>query len=194
MSTSKACPVCKTSRPLTDFRPTATGFATTCTNCRNPGAPLADRFWAKVNKRGKWDCWEWKASRFPDGYGQFRTNPKLPPQRASRVAWSLTFGDPGRLHVLHRCDNPPCCNPRHLFLGTGADNSLDCRQKGRWKAGQAFSLARRRLTDEQILEARARRAAGETYRSIGRLLGVHHTTILRLVNGTHWTGHSITPE
>lgn len=187
-ATVRTCPVCKASRPIGDFRRTC------CKYCHNPKATLEERFWAKVRKDGTWGCWEWQAQRNDNGYGLFRLAPNASPKRASRMAWTLTFGDPGALFVLHHCDNPPCCNPRHLFLGTSADNSLDCRRKGRWQRSatgptnltSAFWLARRKLTDEQIAEARLRRADGETYRSIGRKLGVHHTTILRLVDGTHW--------
>jgi hypothetical protein len=152
---------------------------------------MAQRFWAKVAIRGTWDCWEWQANRKPEGYGQFKATPGTS-VRASRMAWELTYGKPGALWVLHHCDNPPCCNPRHLSLGTPADNTLDCLRKGRFQSGDtaaaltAFVERIRRLTDAQITEARQRHAAGESSRSIGRALGVHHTTILRLVNGTHW--------
>lgn len=188
---TQSCPVCKATRPIAEFRRRC------CKYCHNPKATLEERFWAKVRKGAAWDCWEWQAQRNHDGYGIFKLAPKASPQRASRIAWTLSFGDPGLLHVLHHCDNPPCCNVRHLFLGTAADNGLDCRRKGRWQqtgggnrsgtgSSEKFYLSRRKLTDEQIAEARLRRADGETYRSIARDLGVHHTQILRLVNGTHW--------
>lgn len=194
MSTGKTCPICKATRPLAEFSRNGSAPGRCCRYCHNPKATLEERFWAKVRKGAAWDCWEWQAQRNKDGYGIFKLSPRSSPQRASRIAWTLTFGDPGSLHVLHHCDNPPCCNPRHLFLGTPADNGLDCRRKGRWQTNgsggctpvEAFLLSRRKLTDEQVREARQRRADGETYRSIGNSLGVHHTQILRLVNGTQW--------
>lgn len=92
---------------------------------------LAVRFWSKVQKGGPDQCWEWLASRKPSRYGQF-TLPGNKLVRAHRMAWVLTHGEiAGGLCVLHRCDNPPCCNPGHLFLGTLRDNARDMLAKGR---------------------------------------------------------------
>lgn len=155
---------------------------------------VAERFWSKVDRRASTDCWPWTRSLTTSGYGQFRVRTGESPQKASRVAWALTFGPISNgLLVCHRCDNPPCCNPAHLFLGTAADNLADMVAKGRQKfggpaPGDASVLVERvrTLTDDQLIEARQCRARGESYRSIGRRFDVHHTTILRLCNGTHW--------
>ena len=91
-----------------------------------PPAPLGERFWIKVQKTP--ECWMWTASTDSDGYGQFDHN------HAHRVAWELTYDPiPPGLHVLHRCDNPPCVRPDDLFLGTPADNTRDMVEKGRWR-------------------------------------------------------------
>ena len=88
------------------------------------------RFWAKVRKTD--GCWLWTAGTFARryGYGQFGLNGH--PHKAHRLAWEFTNGPiPEGLSVLHHCDNPPCVNPAHLFLGTRGDNTRDMMMKGR---------------------------------------------------------------
>ncbi len=96
---------------------------------------IAERFWAKVDRREGDDCWPWKASRSPKGYGWFHAPPegvRRDMVQAHRVAWELACGPiPPGLWVLHRCDNPSCVRADHLFLGTNADNVADKMAKGR---------------------------------------------------------------
>lgn len=90
-----------------------------------------ERFWANVDKRGPDDCWLWTASRKPFGYGQMMIAGKM--KRAHRYSWELASGSPpdGGLSVCHSCDNPPCVNPKHLYLGTQGDNIREAERKGR---------------------------------------------------------------
>ena len=116
------------------------------------GAPIASlraigsvpreiRFWPKVNKDGpihpklKTRCWVWTAGVSRFGYGELAIGggKKI---RAHRFAWVLSHGPvPNGLFVLHRCDNPPCVNPEHLWLGTRVDNIADMVAKGRGSSG-----------------------------------------------------------
>lgn len=95
------------------------------------------RFWAMVGDVGRNSCWPWIGSCDRHGYGQFKAKSRTPPKRSHRIAWELTNGPiPKGLLVLHDCDNPRCCNPSHLRLGTHRDNMDDKRERNRaWKGG-----------------------------------------------------------
>jgi hypothetical protein len=97
------------------------------------------RFWSKVRRGGPNECWEWAGYKkawhmshgVNQGYGSMNFNGMA--KLAHRVSWEISNNRPvpDGLKVLHRCDNPGCCNPAHLFLGTMQDNAIDRTQKGR---------------------------------------------------------------
>lgn len=144
--------------------------------------PPANRFWPKVDRSGGPDaCWLWTAGKQGKGYGQFFRS-KHHPVGAHRFAYELTHGPiSDGLHVCHRCDNPPCCNPSHLFLGTPADNMRDKTTKGRNPGNPTAKGGHRKVTDAEALAMAAHIAAGETYEWVGRQYGVAPSTVLRNV-------------
>jgi len=112
-----------------------------------------ERFWAKVAKGA--GCWEWQGGRVSEGYGllfERRETAESGKRRqvfeyAHRISWELHYGPiPAGKDVLHKCDEPPCCNPQHLFLGDATDNALDMCSKGRHRNYV--------LTEEQKQQAR----------------------------------------
>lgn len=140
--------------------------------------PLADRFWRHIRKSE--GCWVWTGAHDQRGYGQMGRDGKT--VRSTRVAWELHHGPvPDGLWVLHRCDNPPCVRPDHLFLGTSRDNHNDMWKKGRGKTaripGELHPSAA--LSNTQARDLRARWAAGGvTQTALAREYG----TSLRVVN------------
>jgi hypothetical protein len=130
-------------------------------------------------------CWEWQRFRNDKGYGQTTYRGRL--WLAHRAAWAQRHGDiPNGIKVLHRCDNPACVNPAHLFLGTQADNIADCVAKGRNQSGQTNGHAK--LTDDQVLEIRTIDWKGATRKQIAARYGVSRATISHILLGTHWKG------
>lgn len=140
---------------------------------------LAERFWAKVDRGGPNDCWEWQAARTEHGYG------KCESWIASRLAWTLVNGAiPAGVCVRHRCDNPPCCNPAHLCLGTHLENMQDMARRGRSLRGERHHQAV--LTEVDVRCIRAAWGEGETQRSLAARYGVANGTIADVVYRRTW--------
>lgn len=135
------------------------------------------RFWSKVDVGEPGKCWEWLAHRGNTGYGQFGIHYKL--WYSHRVAWTLTYGPiPEGLCVLHKCDNPGCCNPYHLFLGTKADNTADSVRKGRMA---------KKLTEEDVLNLRKLYATGKwTQQELADEFGINQPTVSEIILRKIW--------
>jgi len=135
-------------------------------------------------------CVEWDGARQAQGYGMTRTKSsgrKL--LRAHRVKFEEAFGPiPGGLQVLHRCDNPPCVSPDHLFLGTREDNTRDMKTKGRYSrvTGPGESNGNARLTEEEVLEIRARFSRGEVGNRLAKEFGVSAKLIYLIRDREVW--------
>lgn len=157
---------------------------------------LEQRFWLYVDKSGGHDaCWPWTAST-RDGYGRFKIESYVT-AGSHRVAYLIGHGiDPAGLCVCHRCDNPPCCNPDHLFLGTRLDNTADMIAKGRKRCGdhKGESNANAILTAEQVSVIRRRILTGETNVAIAADYGVTHQLISRIRRGRSWGSEPMQPK
>jgi HNH endonuclease len=149
---------------------------------------LKRRFWAKVQKMP--GCWLWKA-RTRKGYGSINQGRRNTPIAAHKVSWILHNGEvPDGLCVLHHCDNRPCTNPAHLFLGTKKDNTADMIKKGRSRLGQpqiGEHNGRARLTWKKVEEMRQWRAADRpTIKTIAVHYGMSMSAVHSVLKGDHW--------
>jgi hypothetical protein len=145
-----------------------------------------ERFFLHVGIRGVDECWPWEGAKMKDGYGNFNVGSKF--VRAHRFCYEH-FNGPiaDGLHVCHKCDNPICVNPRHLFLGTRSDNMRDCIAKLRHRHGSRHSGAK--LTPESVRYIRASYAGkgrGPTLKQVGDRFGVCSQTVLNVVNRKVW--------
>lgn len=145
-------------------------------------------FWKKIRIGQDNECWLWTGSLTSWGYGDChyggrRTN-------ASRIAYIITYGEiPEGFVVCHSCDTPACCNPKHLWVGTQADNLRDCRVKGRarYLTGAMHHRSTAKLTPELVQQSKALYASGISQTRIALLFGVHSSTISRAVRGDKWS-------
>lgn len=155
-----------------------------------------DHFWSKVSKGPGDGCWTWTACRTPLGYGKFAVRRRV--QAAHRVAWELSYGAIQHgLFVLHRCDNPSCVRPDHLFLGSAKDNTQDMMRKGRHRGGKrGVANTQAKLSWDQVRAIRAKYATTRhlSQKDPGRItmddlvaeFGISHTAIHSIVNHVSW--------
>jgi len=123
-------------------------------------------------------CYNWNKYLNGDGYGRIRINYKM--KFVHRISYELHKGKiPVGMCVLHRCDNPKCCNPAHLFLGTNQDNVNDKMAKGRW-AGSA------KLTLEKVKEIRKKYIETTTCKELATEYGVSYDTIRNIITNRTW--------
>lgn len=142
---------------------------------RSP-APVAERYERYV-VRNLDGCWGWTGATNGRGYSQLGVGRSH--VYGHRLSYEIHHGVvPSGLFVLHRCDNPPCTNPAHLFVGTHSDNMRDAIYKGR----------RGTLTVDQVVEIRRLRAAGVTYRVLAPAFGISESNVGMIVNRQTWKG------
>lgn len=153
------------------------------------GVSAEDWFWQGFS-RAESGCLEWQRYIRGDGYGYCSRDVGDGSRFAHRVAWILTNGViPDGIDVLHKCDNPPCGDPDHLFLGTHADNMADMAKKGRSTRGRPGPNAK--LAGPQVLGVLLRLEGGESNTTIGRRYGVTRQAIAAIRHGKTWKHYSL---
>lgn len=152
-----------------------------------PHTPVVDRFWSKVQKSD--GCWLWMGSRSNQGYANFYVDGVR--KLSHRFAWELTNGPiPSGLLVCHKCDNPPCVNPDHLFLGTSTDNMRDAAAKGRIHGGNGVRGEAHRcakLTEDDV--RRIREVATDktcSHTALAREYGISVPAVQQVVYRKTW--------
>ena len=156
---------------------------------------IKKRFWASVDISGRPDsCWLWRGARSKSGYGNFRINYKQ--HKAHRLAYEFTYGPIcDGLFACHHCDNPPCCNPHHLFLGTAQDNSDDFFKKGRKRKEEPFEVmsqrsrgsgnGRAKLSESDIPCIR-KLQGGKDIKEVAKLFHVSPSMVRFIWKGENW--------
>lgn len=145
------------------------------------------RFRSNVGIDAQTGCWEWTGTRYESGYGKFpyRTRDcRYRAMPAHRAAWIIHKGPipEGKL-VCHKCDNPGCCNPEHLFLGSHKDNTQDMVRKGRSIRGRKRS----RLTEEVVLRIRDEIRQGVTLETLSKRYGLTVSALSRIKTRKTWS-------
>lgn len=148
--------------------------------------PLIERFWSKVSKSD--GCWLWTGSHTKAGYGNIGGERNSTNRYAHRVSWEIHFGPiPDGMEVCHSCDNPPCCNPSHLFLGSHADNMADRDAKGRDNHARGAAAGRAKLTEDQVVEMRRLYATGRYSQSaLGRMYDIDISSARKTIIRQYW--------
>jgi hypothetical protein len=154
-----------------------------------------ERFENRVDRRGPDECWAWLGYKSEKGYGLFGKS-KI---RAHRLAFFLAHGRWPEPMCLHRCDNPACCNPSHLFEGEASDNSMDMVLKNRQARGDRHNSVTRpetvprgsnngqaKLNESDIPVIRSLVRSGWSIREVASERGISRSQVQRIAAGEHW--------
>lgn len=141
------------------------------------------RFWSRVKRKGLDDCWTWTGAK-SNGYGYFWVRGRLEVSHRFALELKLNRRLKEKEWSLHKCDNPSCVNPAHLFLGDRFSNVRDRDSKGRCARGQDHYTTH--LTDLDVLEIRSRYQKGETQSKLANAFRIDGGAISHIVRGLSW--------
>ena len=141
---------------------------------------LRGRLFAKTDVCGDHDCWEWQGYIAKTGYGQIGFRGKL--LFTHRASMLVEGHDIDGWWVLHKCDNRPCINPTHLYIGTAYENTRDVNERGEWNHPVGMDHPHAKLTDAEVVEIRQRYTAGESPSLIASEFGINRQYVRDLAN------------
>lgn len=148
---------------------------------KNLGKCARDRFWEYVIKSDA--CWIWNGYKNQRGYGYIKVIGKF--IQTHRMSWVMHYGDiPEGLCVLHKCDNPSCVRPDHLFIGTFHDNTLDAMKKGRICKGEQVGISK--LKEWQVLKIRSLYLEGISITNIAKRFAMSRAETSKIIHRNVW--------
>ncbi len=151
--------------------------------------PLRLRLWDAIDKSaGPDECWPWMRGTIPDGYGVVgREDNRVGTSLAHRLVAEEVHGPiPAEVVVMHSCDNPPCCNPKHLIVGTIAANVADCERKGRGNHPRGEGTGTAKLTEDQVCRMRVMRQEGFSIKELASAFHVGKTAVAYALTRKTW--------
>lgn len=148
---------------------------------------LYNKFWSKVGFTAQQDkCWDWLGFKVKAGYGQFSLN-HYQCGRANRMAYYLHYKiDPIGKIVCHSCDNPSCCNPHHLFLGTSKENTADMFKKKRANPPKGTAHWCSKINEDIVRDIRKKCINGCTQAEIAKQYGIYASVVSRIMSKDTW--------
>lgn len=162
---------------------------------------IKDKLLSNINK-SRSGCWEWTKSLYRDGYGRIYNPDTKKSERAHRISYTVFVGSiPEKLMVCHKCDNPKCINPDHLFLGTNQENIQDSVRKGRWNHGKRFKKGESnennrgtkhhcsKLTEDDVRFIRKNYKPRDSefgQKALAKMFNIDKSVISRIINRKVW--------
>lgn len=147
---------------------------------------LRKRFWMRVKIGLENECWEWTGNRESRNYGRIKVNGVVLKAHRASVIIKTNQMIPEGLMVCHSCDNPPCVNPNHLWIGTNLDNQIDAMNKGRKKTARGEKARGAKLTEKKVLEIREILKTGICQRRIAEKYGMAYSAITYIKQRKTW--------